>query len=679
MPRDVIGACPLDCPDGCSWWVTVDDHGRATGLRGNPEHPHTRGGLCIKVSPWLDFASDRSRLLHPLRRTGPKGNGEFEQISWEEALSTIAERFRSIIAEHGGNAIWPFTGTGNIGYLQGSGATPRFWHAIGAARHHLSICATSGFLGLECTAGTTAGMDPEDVVHVRTLLLWGTNTLTSNRHLWPFVEQARANGARVVVVDPIRHRTAERADQHVAPRPGTDTALALGLAHVVAGTGPDLAFLQARTVGWPEFSAMLAEHTPQRVAEICDVPADVIVELGQRIATVGPLAIKLGQGMQRHRYGGQAARTISCLPALTGDYGRRGGGLVYSTGPAFGLNTTKLSRPELAPPDRRLLVMTRLARELDRDDPPVRALFISCANPVVSNPDQVRVRAQLARDDLFTVVFDAFLTDTARYADIVLPSTLQTEHTEVMESFGHLYLNWNEPAVAPPGECVSTTELMRRLARAMGCTQPALFASDVELAADLLDAPRWRDAGIGVDELRAAGWVRVPGTEPYRPFDDGFPTASGRFELASERAERDGHGRLPHHLPPREAAQGAPGTFALLAPASRFHVNSVFAGLDRNVERSGEPSVTICAADAVANGLTAGAVVRVANSRGAFLARLVIGSAARPGTALSTKGGWLRSFLGDGSINATVMERNSDMGAGAVFHDNRVSITTVAP
>ncbi|HEY4331850.1 MAG TPA: molybdopterin-dependent oxidoreductase, partial [Ilumatobacteraceae bacterium] len=424
MSHDVIGACPLDCPDACSWVVTVDDHGQAVKLRGNPAHPHTRGGLCVKVNPYLEFSRDPSRLMHPLRRVGAKGSGEFERISWDQALSTIATRFQSILAEHGGNAIWPFDGTGTVGYLQGVGATHRFWNAIGAAHHHASICSISGHLGISYTAGSAAGMDPEDIVHATLIVLWGSNTLTSNQHLWPFIEDARHHGAHVVVIDPVRHRTAERADQHIAPRVGTDAALALGLCHVIATAGVDRGFIDRQTSGWAEFEASLADYAPERVAEICDVPADVITALGMRMATSRPMAIKLGQGMQRHRHGGQAARVISCLPALTGSYGQRGGGLVYSTSDAYRLNSFKLARRDLRPAGVRTLVMTRLATELAVTDPPVKALFVSGANPVVSNPDQAAVRAALLREDLFTVVFDAYRTDTAEYADLILPSTL---------------------------------------------------------------------------------------------------------------------------------------------------------------------------------------------------------------------------------------------------------------
>ncbi|MCU1394388.1 MAG: molybdopterin oxidoreductase [Ilumatobacteraceae bacterium] len=679
MTRDVIGACPLDCPDACSWIVTVDDDGTAVKLRGNPEHPHTRGGLCVKVNPYLEFSRDPSRILHPMRRVGRKGAGQFERISWDDAIAEMATRLQQILDSDGGNAIWPVDGTGNVGYLQGIGATHRFWNAIGAASHHASICSISGHLGISYTAGSASGMDPEDIVEARTILLWGSNTLTSNQHLWPFVEQARANGAHVVAIDPVRHRTAERADEHLAIRVGTDAALALGLCHVIAREGVDAAFIEARTLGWDEFAASLDEHTPERVAAICDIPVEQIIDLGRRLASNGPVAIKLGQGMQRQRFGGQAARVVSCIPALTGSYGMRGGGLVYSTSDAYRLNSFRLSRQDLRPDGRRTLVMTRLAGELERQDPPVRALVVMGANPVVSNPAQAAVRSALQRDDLFTVVFDAYQTDTADYADLLLPCTLQTEHTEIMESFGHLYLNWNEPAVEPPGECLSKTELMRRLAAAMGLTEPALHASDLELAADLLDSPLWRDAGIGVDELRAAGWVRIPGTVGYSPFAERFATTSGSFEFASERAERDGHGRLPNFRPPDEATADAPGTFALLAPASHFHVNSVFAGVDRNVARSGEPTVTVCAADAGSLGLDHGALVEVGNERGSFVARLAVGPSARAGVAVTVKGGWTKAFTGGRSVNATVVERDSDMGAGAVYHDNRVTIRPYTP
>lgn len=675
--REVVGACPLDCPDACSWVVGIDGGGRAVSLRGNPAHPITRGGLCPKVNPWLEHAADPTRLLHPLRRNGPKGSGQFEQISWDEALTLIAERFESIVAEHGAEAIWPYDGTGTLGVLQGSGSVPRLWQVLGTSVHHLSICTISGFLGLEYAMGTTATVAPEDLVHAGTILLWGTNTLTTNRHLWPFVEQARVNGATVVSIDPVRHRTAQRSDQHIAIRPGTDSAFALGLCHVIARTALDADFLERNCSGWPEFEATLAGWTPDRVSAECGVDASIVVELGERLARQGPVAIRLGQGMQRHRFGGQAARVIASIPALTGDHGRLGGGLLYSVN-VEAFDGDAVSRFDLAPPDRRLLVMTMLARHLRDADPPVKALFVTNANPVVSNPASADVRAELARDDLFTVVFDAFVTDTARYADLVLPSTLQTEHLDLVASYGHLYVQWNEPAVPPPGECVSRTELLRRLAARLGLDEPALYASDLELAADALSGEPWASAGLGVDDLRAAGWMRIPGTDDFgigRPTSaDGTPW----FSFASDRAERDGHGRLPNHRRATEAADGPPGTFALIAAASAAHVNSTFAGVAHAAARRAEPTVTICAAEARSLGLVAGQLVEVANDRGGFVARLAVDDTPRAGVAFMTKGSWIAAFPDGRCINDTVAERPSDMGAGAVYHDNRVTLRPVA-
>lgn len=682
MPRHVVGACPLDCPDACSWVVTVDDDGRAVKLRGNRDHPFTRGGLCVKVNPWLEFARSPGRLLHPLRRVGAKGEGRFDPVSWDDALAELAERLQGVIDRFGGEAIWPFVGTGSVGFLQGGGATARLWNVLGASEHAITICSIAGHAGMSYTTGTAAGMDPEDIAHSRLVVLWGTNTVSTNAHLWPIVERARRAGAPVWVVDPVRTRTADRADHHLAPMPGTDAALALGLAHVVITEGgADAAFLRDHCLGSAEFRDLVARYPPARVAALCDVDAAEVLALGQALATRRPSAIKVGQGMQRHAGGGQAARAISCLPAVTGDYHRRGGGLVYSTSPAYGLDTWALSRPDLRPGPVRSLAMTRLVEHLtELDDPPVKALVVMGANPVVSNPDQGGVRRALTRDDLFTVVVDAFPTDTVDYADLVLPTTLQTEHVEVMESFSHLYLNWNEPAVAPPGACLSRTELLRRLARALGRTEPELFASDEQLAADLLAAPRWRQAGITVDTLRARGWARIPGTDPYRPFTDGFPTPSRRVELASARADADGHGRLPDHRPPAEAvAPTTDGSLALVAAANHWFVNSTFAGETRNLERAGPPRVTVSPADARRLGLTAGELVEVHNTRGAFHAVLDIGAAARPGVAVTTKGWWAKLRPDGRSVNATVAERDADMARGAIYHDNRVRIRPVGP
>ncbi len=683
-PRDgiVLGSCPLDCPDGCSWLVTVSD-GRAVRLRGNPDHPFTRGGLCRKVNPWLTMAADPSRILEPMRRVAPKGPGlpvaeAFEPITWDEALGELATRFTDIIDRSGPAAIWPFAGTGNVGFIQG-GAGPagaRLWNHLGVSGHQISICSVSGHVGMSYTTGSAAGMDPEDVAGAGTIVIWGSNTLVTNRHLWPFIEGARADGAPLIVIDPVRTRTADRADIHIQPRVGTDGALALGLARAMIDAGVvDTSFIAARTTGYGEFDAALRPWTPERTAEVCGVNPAVVSSLARTLAGRGPLAIKLGQGMQRHAGGGQTARIVSCLPALTGDYGRRGGGLVYSTADRYRFDLEAAGGGGVEGRPRHLAMTNLVANLTTLDDPPVEALLVHGANPVVSNPDTDGVRAALSRPDLFTAVIEVFPTETVDYADLVLPSTLQHEQYEINDSFSHLYVSLNRPAVDPPGQCLPHTEIFRRLATAMAIDEPSLQASDLELAAALLDTEEYRSAGITVEALEERGWARLPSSPaPWLPFADGFPTPSGRFEFASDRAEREGHGRVPTYRPPTESGRvtaGGPGgaertVYDLVAAASDHHVNSVFAGTEVVRSRTGAPPLRINPGDAEREGLADGDAVDVANDRGRFRAVVRLDDGVGPRTVATDKGWW-----GMG-VNATVREVDSDMGRGAVFHDNRV-------
>jgi anaerobic selenocysteine-containing dehydrogenase len=513
-------------------------------------------------------------------------------------------------------------------------------------------------------------MDPEAVADAGSVLIWGSNTLVANRHFWPFVEAARAKGAPLIVVDPARTRTAVAADLHVALRPGTDGALALGLCRAVLdGGGADPRFLRDRTIGWDDFRASLEQWTVEHTADVCGIDPAVVQRAAELVAGRGPLAVKLGQGMQRHAGGGQAARVVSCLPAITGAFDQHGGGLVYSTSPAYTLDGYALRRPDLRPGPVRSLVMTKLGATLLDADPAVRALVVIGANPLVSNPDIGRVRQGLERADLFTVAVDLFPTETTAYADIVLPSTMQHEQLDMTESFAHLYLNWNEPAVRPPGECLAHTELFRRLAAVMAdrdraFADPLLQATDVELAEVALAAiPE-----ISVARLRREGFVRLPGTEPYRPFAERFPTASGRFEFASERADADGHGRLPNFVPANEAAADPGVRYTLIARGSSDHVNSVFAGTDRVRRTASAPPIRIHPDDADRDGLVNDDRVEVSNERGRFVARVAVSDTGRPGLATISKGWWRQE------VNATVREIDSDMGNGAVYHDNVVDI-----
>ena len=672
MLTEIPGGCPLDCPDACAWIVTVRD-GEAVGLRGNPDHPYTRGALCAKVSRYLDHTRAADRVLHPLRRTGAKGEGRFERISWDDALGEMAERLLAIRAEHGGEAIWPFQGTGTLGYLQGlyGRAGTRLWNVLGASRNDMTICSIAGSDGLRLTTGTNRGIDPETFRLAKLILIWGANPLTSHHHIWKFVGAARRDGAHVVVIDPVRTRTAAAADEHLAPRPGTDAALALGLMHEVVRRGAhDEAFLRERCVGWDAFRERVAAFPPDRVAAITDLPEARITALGERLATARPTAIRATMGLQRHAGGGMALRTLAALPAVTGDWRLPGGGLSYSTSGYFQGDRTALFRDDLRERPARALNLSRVGDLLlGEADPPVRALVVYGANPLASNPDTAKVRRALAREDLYTVVIEQSPTDTLDYADLVLPSTMQTEHHDLHDGYGHLYLAWNEPAVAPPGECLSHTEIFRRLARAMGLEEPALYDDDLTLARTLVESGHPTLAGITVDRLRREGWVRLGLPDPLVPFADGFPTPSGKLELYSERAAAAGHDPLPGYTPPAEAADPGEDRLALIAGASHWFLNSMFANAPEQRRRAGEPTVALHPEDAAARGLTAGERIRVGNERGAFEAVLAIGDTARRGVAATTKGHWPKLLAGGENVNAVTEERDADLGGGAVFHD----------
>ncbi|MFF4503865.1 molybdopterin-dependent oxidoreductase [Streptomyces sp. NPDC001401] len=675
------GGCPLDCPDACSWQVEVED-GVAVRLRGTPDHPYTRGTLCVKVNQYLEHTQAPDRLLHPLRRTGRKGEGRFERIGWDEALGEIADRLTEVIDRYGGQAVWPYQGTGNLGYLQGlqGRAGSRLWNTLGASRHDMTICSVAGLVGTGYTLGTSRGIDPEDLRHARLILLWGCNTLTTSHHLWKVLSQAQRSGAYVVAIDPVLTKTARLADEHVPLNPGTDAAFALGLLNVVISLGAeDRAYLAEHTVGWPEFRARIEQFTPERTAEICGLPVETVERLGRRLAVTRPTGMKAAQGIQRHAGGGMALRTLAALPGVTGDWKLPGGGLAYSTDGYFGGDREALFRDDLLPGPVRSLSMTRLGETLTTvDDPPVKALFVYGANPATAVGGQGQVRAGLLREDLFTVVMEHFRTDTVDYADIVLPATMQTEHTDLLDGYGHMYITWNEPAVAAPGECLSTTETFRRLAARLGLTDPSLFDSDEDLARELLSGGHPSLDGIDLDRLRREGYVRLNYPSPFVPFADGFPTPSGKLEFVSASAAADGYDPLTGYTPPKEAADPELARrlpLVLISSASHFFLNTTFANKESLVRRAGAPFVELHPDDAAARGLVEGEQVRIFNDRGAFTAQLQVSDSVRPGVARTTKGWWAKLTGNRAGVNATVAERDSDMGGGAVYHDNRVEVS----
>ena len=683
--RQVRGACALDCPDTCGWIVTVRGE-EAVDLRGDPAHPFTRGSLCNKVVDYLAYARSPQRLRHPLRRDGPKGSGRFTRISWDEALDTIAGRFGDVIARHGAEAIWPFLGSGSMGLLQGVyGAGRRLWNVLGTSRHLMTICTIAGGFGTGYTLGDNrVGMDPETFRFSKLVVLWGANVLSTNPHLWRSILEARKNGAWLVSIDPIRTRTAAQCDEHLAPIPGTDAALALGLLHVVLAEGrEDREFIGQHTAGWEAFRRRILEFPPSRVAAITGLSTDSIVTLGRRLARTRPTAIRIGIGIQRHAGGGMAVRTITCIPGVTGDWRYAGGGVHYDTRGFFGLDWAALWRDDLRARPARALQMTRLGEGLlDVDSPPVKALLVYASNPAASVPHQTKVLRGLAREDLFTVVIEHFPTDTTRYADIVLPATMQTEHSDLLIAYGHLYVAWNEPATAPPGECLPTTEIFRRLARKMGLDTPALFDSDETMARQLLGSGHPSLEGITLEELKARGWMRLHYPDPFVPFAAGFPTASGKLEFVSARMAEAGLDPVAGYTPAHETSQrdtpmARDYPLALVTPANHYFLNSIFANVPLQQRRAGVVTLLIHPDDAAPRHIAAGDEVRVANARGSFLAVAAVSDRVRQGVVASTKGRWPADAKDGATVNATVDERDSDMGGGAVFHDNRVRVDRV--
>jgi len=544
------------------------------------------------------------------------------------------------------------------------------------------MCTIAGGFGTGYTLGDNrVGMDPETFRFSKLVVLWGANVLSTHPHLWRPILEARKNGALVVSIDPIRTRTAAASDWHLAPIPGTDAALALGLLNVVLTEGKeDRQFIEQHTVGWEAFRKRILEFPPSRAAAITGLPTESIVELGKRLAQTRPTGIRIGIGLQRHGGGGMAVRTITCLSGVTGDWRYPGGGVFYDTRGFFGVNWDALWRDDLRPRETRSLDLKRLGEGLlDIDNPPVKALFVYGGNPAASVPNQKKVLSGLAQNDLFTVVVDHFMTDTARYADIVLPATMQIEHSDLLISYGHLYLAWNEPAVPPPGECLPATEIFRRLARRMGLDTPALYESDETIAQQVLDSGHPSLAGITFDELKARGWMRLNYPDPFVPFATGFPTASGKLEFVSDRMAQSGLDPVAGYTPAHETSQrdsplAREFPLTLITPANHYFLNSIFANVTKQRQRAGAATLLIHPDDAAPRRITEGDDVRVANSRGSFFAVAEVSDGIRPGVVASTKGRWPGDSKNCSTVNATVDERDSDMGCGAVYHDNRVRV-----
>jgi anaerobic selenocysteine-containing dehydrogenase len=678
-PLRVRGACPHDCPDTCGIVTEVED-GRAVRFTGDPDHPITRGWLCAKVRPYLDHVYHPERVLYPLRRVSAKGSGQWRRISWDEALEEIARRWKEIVARFGAEAILPYSYSGTLGLVQMAVSSARFWNRLGASQLQRSICGAAAEFAVEATLGKRWSPPYADVAHSKLMIVWGCNPVSTAPHFLPFLKQARRSGCQLVVIDPRRSQTARGADLHLAPRPGTDGALALGLGHVLAAEGwHDEAWLAAHALGWPEFRQRLGDFPPSRAAAVTGLSVDEIVGLARLYAQRRPGLIKIADGINRNRNGGQNVRAICALPALTGQYGVRGGGLSYSTSGALQWDGGAVHHWEGCPRPGRAVNMNRLGAALlgEAADPPIQALYVFGANPASSSPNAGRIVEGLRREDLFTVVHELFLTDTADYADIVLPATSQLEQTDLHKAYGHTLLAYNRQAIPPRGECKSNWEVMGLLARAMGFDEPWLHQSADEVIEEVLTATARRNPflnGVTLGRLKAEGAVplAVEGT----PFADGhFPTLSGKMALFSERMAQMGYDPLPSGAVDLDdgADAGRPmeDSLTLLTPAPHHFVSSSLASQPGLLRGEGEPFVEIHPRDAAARRVSAGDQVIVENGRGAVRLRAVLTERVRPGVLASPKGRWAK-LSGGRNVNWTTSDVLGDVAEQSTFQSNRV-------
>ncbi len=682
VAQTVRCACPHDCPDTCAMLVTVRD-GVAVDVRGDPDHPTTHGALCTKVSRYLERTYHPDRLLHPLRRAGPKGSGQFERVSWDTALTDIAARLGAIAAEDP-QAIVPYSYAGTMGCVQGESMAARLFHKLGASRLDRTICSAAGEAGLQLVIGARLGMDVEQFEHSRLIVIWGSNSITSNLHFWTFAQRAKRNGARLVCIDPWRNATAEKCHEHLQLRPGTDAALAYALMHeLVANDWIDRDYLARYTVGFDALAARAAEWPPERAAAVCDVPAEQIRQLARDYGTTAPAAIRLNYGMQRVRGGGNAVRAIACLPALTGAWRHAAGGLLLSSSSHFAVDGAALERPDLlAGRHPRSINMATIGDDLLRDASPafgprIAALVVYNSNPLAVAPEGDKVRRGFARDDLFTVVVEQFQTDTADYADYVLPATTQLEHLDVLKSYGHRYWLANAPAIAPLGEARPNSRIFAELAHRMGFTDPCFSESDADLAAQAIAADP-RNAGIDFDALRERGWIKL--ATPAAPFaHGGFPTPSGRCEFWSQSEADAGRDPLPEVLLPYESAGTTPELaarypLAMISPPARNFLNSSFVNVASLRASEGEPLLFIHPDDAAARGIVDADMVRSFNDRGTCLCRARISDRTRPGQVVALGVWWRKLSPGGTNVNQLTHQRLTDLGAGPCFYDCLVDV-----
>jgi anaerobic selenocysteine-containing dehydrogenase len=669
----VRGLCPHDCPDTCALLTTVEN-GRAVKVQGNPDHKHTQGVLCTKVSRYTERTYSPERLMFPLKRSGPKGSGQFVRVTWEEAIADIAAKLKVVAADQA-EAVLPYSYAGTMGCVQGEAMASRFFHKLGASLLDRTICASAGGEGLVYTLGGKFGMQTEFFSESNLIVIWGSNSISSNVHFWRRAQEAKRHGAKLICIDPRHSETAEKCHVHLPIKPGTDAALALAIMReLVVNNWLDADYIEQYTLGWDALRERAMTWTLERAAEVCGIEAEQIRALAKDWGTTPKAAIRLNYGMQRVKGGANAVRAIACLPALTGAWRDRAGGLLLSSSSNFKVNKQDLHRPDLLGARRpRMLNMTTIGNDLNNPGnatwgPQVKALLVYNSNPLAVAPQSSMVAKGFAREDLFTVVMEHFQTDTADYADYVLPATTQLEHWDVQGSYGHTDVLLNRPAIEPVGEAKSNSEIFRLLARAMGFIEPCFSEDDLSLCRTAVGSE------IDFEALLANGFVAL--NVPDAPFAQGaFPTPSGRCEFVSERLAAQGLDPLPNHIPNYEVpVAGDRYPLAMISPPARNFLNSTFVNVEslRAIEK--EPLVEISLLDAAARGISTGDTVKVFNDRGEYHCKADVSPRARPGVVNGLGIWWRKMGLNGTNVNEVTSQLLTDLGRAPVFYDCQVEV-----
>jgi len=698
------GACPHDCPDTCAMVYEVIN-GRLSDVRGNKDHPFTRGGLCVKLKDFHDHHANPDRLMYPMRRIGPKGSKQFERINWDAAIAEIGKRWREIIATDGSQAIMPYSYLGNMGLVQGINSGDPFFNRLGTTVNEKTFCASGSSTAWLLTVGPTGGVDPESFVHAKYIVIWASNSISTNLHHWPFVLEAQKRGAKIVVIDSYKSRTAKAGDWHICPKPGTDGALAMGFINAMVEQGlVDREWVDQHTHGYDELAARASEFTPEFVERVTGVKAADVTRFAREFATAQPSVIRFGVALERSAGGAQAIRAVCALPALAGSWRHVGGGLLQMPLWDFPVDWAKVSRPEWIKPGTRVVNNLKLGAALTGEmalDPPIKSLFVYCTNPVSQAPETNKIIKGLQREDLFTVVAEHFLTDTAKYADIVLPAAMAGEAEDMMWSWGQFYFTYNQKAVEPPGECLPTIEMWRRLAVEMGFDDPQFKMTDSELAAHFINWDDPKMAGITMEHFKAHGFFKIDvgAADTRTPHAQGrFPTPSGKVEFLLHDAKNfvagpfrmmyDGEQSgepvdpLPGYVPPRESPASNPDKAKLyplniLSPKSHGFLNSCYANEPHKIKGQGEQFVMISPTDATTRSIRDGDPVRVENGRGDFEGVARVTDDVPSGVVVATLGYWRSLNRSDGSVNSISSDEWSGLGRAPTFSDNLVEVTRI--